>query len=113
MYLAGFPLGLLLRAVDPPRVVGVLLAALWTVALAGSAGAWLTHAVRDGALARALPDYLYGALSLALIAVGCAATALIALMVAGAGVTVERVTGWAAIGTFAVLVVYWLVSASR
>ncbi len=62
---------------------------------------------------RALPDYLYGALSLFLIAAGCAATALLALLVAGAEVTVDRVTGWAGIGTLAVLVVYWLVNASR
>lgn len=74
---------------------------------------WLTHAVRDGALARALPDHLYAALTLAVIAVGCAATALLALLAIGADVTAERVTGWAAVGTFAMLVVYWLARAAK
>ena len=113
LYAGGFALGLVLRAVDAPHAVGIPLVVLWGVAVVASGGAWLTLAVRDGTLARAVPDYLFAALGLVVIALGCAATALVALLAVGADVTVERVTGWAAIGTFAVLVVYWLARAAR
>jgi hypothetical protein len=108
VYCAGFLLGLLAPAVDLPDVIRIGVVVVWCAALALTGGAWLMHAIRDGALRRALPDYLYAGLGLAAIALGCAATALLGLLAVGADVTVERVTGWAAIGTFAVLVTYWV-----
>jgi hypothetical protein len=103
LYGLGFVLGLLLRLLDPPRVLGIGAAVIWGLALGWFGLSWLRIAVRDGSLQRALPNYGWGFISLIVIAGGCGLIAVIVLAIAGEPVTPTAISTGATLGLLAVL----------
>jgi hypothetical protein len=82
IWFAGYALGLIGQVVDLPRALRIPVAVAWGAALAAAALQWIMLAVRDGSLARAVPDYLWAAVALAGIALACAGSAIAVLLIA-------------------------------
>ena len=103
LYALGFPLGFALRWLDPPRALGIALAIIWFAATGWFGVTWLTRAVADGSLRRAVPDHLLAFLGLLVIAGLFALATVIVLLALGEDVTVSAASSGAALGTLAVV----------
>lgn len=110
-WVAGFAVGLLARLVDPPEAARWPVVGVYSLTLATFGGIWLWRAIQDGALKRAVPEYLLAFLGLLLIAAACGLVTLLVLLAIGEPVETTDVSSGAALGTFAVLGLYWLAQA--
>ena len=113
LYALGFPLGLALNWLDPPRAVGIAVVAPWVAAVAGYGVVWLGRAVGDGSLGRALPEYLLAFLGLLVIAGLFALATVLVLLAIGEEVTVNAASSGAALGALAVVFAWPVLRAAR
>jgi hypothetical protein len=112
-YTCGFVVALLVRVLDPADAIRIPLFVAYVGVLVGSGLAWLVLAMREGAIAAALPEYLGAAAGLAVIAGASALVTVVGLVLLGESIDADSVSSGAFVGTGAVLLAYWGVQIHR